>query len=64
MAGKPSTLRRASRASSPAPNPPARERATPAENLNPFDFARLQFDRAADHLGDGKRAADLLARRQ
>ena len=25
--------------------------AVPAENLNPYDFALLQFERAADHLG-------------
>ena len=34
----------------PAPRTPAPS-AGVAENLNPFDFALLQFDRAAEHLG-------------
>src|SRR2546422_2794628 len=41
----------------PVPKPLAPDRAAPkpkpvaAENLNPYDFALLQFERAADHLG-------------
>ncbi|HSS44845.1 MAG TPA: Glu/Leu/Phe/Val dehydrogenase, partial [Thermoanaerobaculia bacterium] len=32
----------------------------PAENLNPYDFALRQFDRAADHLGLDKGTRDVL----
>src|SRR6266496_1263598 len=37
----------------PKPLSPAREapKPVPDENLNPYDFALLQFERAADHLG-------------
>ncbi|MBC8647637.1 MAG: Glu/Leu/Phe/Val dehydrogenase, partial [Thermoanaerobaculia bacterium] len=43
----------ARRVSPKAPSRPAARASAPqaAENLNPFDFARRQFDRAADHLG-------------
>ena len=34
-----------------AKRPAAPAPATTPENLNPFEFAQLQFDRAADHLG-------------
>jgi len=43
----------------PAPAP-ATEAPTP-ENLNPYDFARLQFNRAADHLGLDPVIRDLLS---
>jgi glutamate dehydrogenase (NAD(P)+) len=50
MAAKPTTARRVSPRVPPRPAP-----RTPApqavENLNPFDYACRQFDRAADHLG-------------
>ena len=39
---------------------PAPAVATP-ENLNPYDFARLQFNRAADHLGLDPGIRDLLS---
>ena len=39
---------------------PAPAAATP-ENLNPYDFARLQFNRAADHLGLDPGIRDLLS---
>ena len=41
-------------AAAPAPPPPA------PENLNPFEFAQRQFDRAADHLGLDAGMRDVL----
>jgi glutamate dehydrogenase (NAD(P)+) len=45
-------------AASKKPKPPAPP-ATP-ENLNPFEFAQRQFDRAADHLGLDAGVRDVL----
>jgi len=75
MAGKPSPARRSPQPSSPArperdrPPSPQRGRPSPAsapENLNPFDFALRQFDRAADHLDldNGTRAVLRAPKRQ
>jgi glutamate dehydrogenase (NAD(P)+) len=56
MPSKPKPLSPVGRAV-PGPKPVTPERGSPrlkpiaAENLNPYDFALLQFDRAADHLG-------------
>ncbi len=36
--------------------------ALPAENLNPYEFALRQFDRAADHLGLDAGTRDVLSR--
>ncbi len=38
-------------ATRPAPRTPAPTHSGSPEDLNPFHFARLQFERAADHLG-------------
>jgi glutamate dehydrogenase (NAD(P)+) len=56
MPSKPKPLSPVGRAV-PGPKPVTPDRGSPrpkpiaAENLNPYDFALLQFDRAADHLG-------------
>jgi glutamate dehydrogenase (NAD(P)+) len=52
----------------PAPRPVAPDRAGPrlkpiaTENLNPYDIALLQFDRAADHLGLDAGARGVLSK--
>ena len=51
----------------PGPRPVAPDRGGPkpkplaTENLNPYDFALLQFDRAADHLGLDAGARKILS---
>ena len=47
------------RRSAGSKKPPAQASAAP-ENLNPFQFAQLQFDRAADHLGLDAGIRDVL----
>ncbi|HEY3170647.1 MAG TPA: Glu/Leu/Phe/Val dehydrogenase [Thermoanaerobaculia bacterium] len=65
MASKPKPISPVDRVL-PRPKPAAPERRVPkpkpiaAENLNPYDFALLQFDRAADHLGLDAGVRDVL----
>jgi glutamate dehydrogenase (NAD(P)+) len=71
MPSKPKPLSPVGRAV-PGPKPVTPDRGSPrpkpiaAENLNPYDFALLQFDRAADHLGldPGVRALLSTPKRQ
>ena len=71
MPSKPKPLSPVGRAV-PGPKPVTPERGSPrlkpiaAENLNPYDFALLQFDRAADRLGldPGTRAVLSTPKRQ
>src|SRR6476659_8112352 len=71
MPSKPKPLSPVGRAV-PGPKPVTPDRGSPrpkpiaAENLNPYDFALLQFDRAADHLGldPGVRAVLSTPKRQ
>jgi glutamate dehydrogenase (NAD(P)+) len=71
MPSKPKPLSPVGRAV-PGPKPVTPERGSPrlkpiaAENLNPYDFALLQFDRAADRLGldAGVRAVLSTPKRQ
>jgi glutamate dehydrogenase (NAD(P)+) len=71
MPSKPKPLSPVGRAV-PGPKPVTPERGSPrlkpiaAENLNPYDFALLQFERAADHLGldPGVRAVLSTPKRQ
>ncbi|HVE66118.1 MAG TPA: hypothetical protein VNC59_06020, partial [Thermoanaerobaculia bacterium] len=48
---KPGPDRRPARPLEPVPARGAKPKPVLPENLNPFDFALLQFDRAADKLG-------------
>jgi len=66
MASKSNPVSRAVPGRSPAALPKAGPQARPAENLNPYDFALRQFERAADHLGldPGTRAVLSHPKRQ
>ena len=48
---KPGPVQRPSPPFAPVPSRTAKPKVVTPENLNPFDFAIIQFDRAADKLG-------------
>ncbi|MEO8348415.1 MAG: Glu/Leu/Phe/Val dehydrogenase dimerization domain-containing protein, partial [Acidobacteriota bacterium] len=58
---KPGPAQRPSPPFAPVPSRAAKPKPVSPENLNPFDFALLQFDRAADKLGLDAGIRDVLS---